>query len=144
MDLNRPQDPHDQTLCATRVRKVPYSASAVVAAAAVPESTDKLAANTAVICKWVIQRKVTTTVPATMPIDPKSQSTWIHSCALELAALVRDMPCLVAYLASMMGETLHAFGHSINSESQLAVIRHHTTHADEEAPGVVHGLGCIG
>ena len=35
MDLNRPKDPHDQNLLATRVRKVPDSASVAVAAAAV-------------------------------------------------------------------------------------------------------------
>ena len=131
MDLNRLQDPHDQSLRATRVRKVPDIASAAVAAAAVPENTNQLAANTAVIRKWVNQRKVATAVPATMPIGPKSQSAWIHSCVLELAALVCKLPQPVVYLASMTGETLCAFGHSINSESQLAVIRQHTTHADE-------------
>ena len=66
-----------------------------------------------------------------MPIGPKGQSAWIHFYALELAALVRELPYTVAYLASMTGETLHAFGHSINSESQLTVIRQHTIHAEE-------------
>ena len=57
MDLNRPQDPHDQTLRATRVRKVPDSASAAVSAAAVPERTNRLAANIAVIRKWSTSAK---------------------------------------------------------------------------------------
>ena len=38
MEQCRVPDPHDQTLRATRVRKIPDSASAAVAAAAVPES----------------------------------------------------------------------------------------------------------
>ena len=74
MDLNRLQDPHDQSLRATRVRKVPDIASAAVAAAAVPENTNQLAANTAMIRKWVNQHKVATAIPATTPIGPKRQS----------------------------------------------------------------------
>ena len=61
------------------------------------------------------QRHVVTTVPITLPIGLKGQSDSITSCALELAALVSNLPYPVAYLASMQGETLRAFGHSINS-----------------------------
>ena len=46
----RTQDTHDRTLRATRVRKVLDTASASVAAVAVPENT-KNAANTVAICK---------------------------------------------------------------------------------------------
>ena len=38
----------------------------------------------------------------------------------------------IIYLASMLGETLRAFEHSINSETQLSVIRQHTAHADRQ------------
>ena len=71
-------------------------------------------------------------LPATMPVGPKGQSDWIKLCALELAALVREMPYPVAYLASMHGETLRAFGHSIYNETQLSVIRQHTAHTDRQ------------
>ena len=74
MGINRPQDPHDQTLRPTRVRKVPDSASAAVAATAMLETTNQLAANTAMIRKWVNQHKVATAIPATTPIGPKRQS----------------------------------------------------------------------
>ena len=47
----RTQDTHDQTLRATRVRKVPDTASAAVAAAAVPEITKQISANNVAIRK---------------------------------------------------------------------------------------------
>ncbi|CAH0488122.1 unnamed protein product [Peronospora farinosa] len=122
MNLIRPRDTHDQTLRATRVRKVPYTASAAVAAAAVPESTRHISANTAAIRRWVSQRKVVSAVPTTLPVGPKGQSAWIKACALELAALVSDLPHPIAYLASMSRESLQTFGHSINSESQLSTV----------------------
>ena len=49
MEHFRAPNPHDQTLRATRVRKIPDTASAAVAAAAVPESTKQILANTAAI-----------------------------------------------------------------------------------------------
>ncbi|CAI5703593.1 unnamed protein product [Peronospora effusa] len=49
MNLIRPRDTHDQTLRATRVRKVPDTAPAAVAATVVPESTKYISANTAAI-----------------------------------------------------------------------------------------------
>ena len=139
MDLNCPQDPHYHTLRATRVQKVPDSASD----AAVPESANQLAANTAVIRKWANQRKASTAVPATMPIGSKDQSAWIHFCALELAALVRELPYPVAYLASLTGETLRVFGYSFNSKSHLAVIRQHTTRADERLQELCTGWSTL-
>ena len=66
-----------------------------------------------------------------MPMGLKCQSAWIHSYALELAALVHELAYPVAYLASMTEEFLLAFGYSINSESQLDVICKHIPHADE-------------
>ena len=57
MEHFRAPDPHDQTLRATRVRKIPDSASAAVAAAAVPESTKQISLNTTAIRKWVSQHK---------------------------------------------------------------------------------------
>ena len=123
-------DPHDQTLPATRVRKFRDTASAAVAAAAVPKSTKQMSANTAAIRKWVSQHKAVATLPATMPVGPEGQMTWINSCALELAELMSGLHYPVAYLALMPGETLRSFGHVINCASQLAVIRKHTTHAD--------------
>ena len=65
-----------------------------------------------------------------MSVGPKRQTAWINSCALDLADMVSGLPYPVAYLASMPGETLRAFGHAINSETQLTVIRQHTSHAD--------------
>ena len=47
----RTQYTHDQTLRATRVRKVPDTASAAVAAAAVPEITKQISANNVAIRK---------------------------------------------------------------------------------------------
>ncbi|CAI5713866.1 unnamed protein product [Peronospora effusa] len=123
MDLIHPRDTHDQTLRATRVRKVPDTASAAVDAAAVPESTKHMSANTTAIRKWVSQRKMLTALPATLPVGPKGQSAWIKVFALELAALVSELPNPITYLASLPKESLQAFGHSINSESQLFVIR---------------------
>ena len=73
-----------------------------------------------------------TMVTITLPIGPKGQSAWNTSCALELAALVSDLPYPVAYLALMQGETIRAFGHSINSKTQLSVIRQHTAPADRQ------------
>ena len=73
-----------------------------------------------------------TTVTITLPIGSKGQSAWITSCALELAVLISDLPYPVAYLASIQGETIRAFGHSINSKTQLSVIRQHTAPADRQ------------
>uniref|UniRef100_A0AAV1U7U0 Uncharacterized protein n=1 Tax=Peronospora matthiolae TaxID=2874970 RepID=A0AAV1U7U0_9STRA len=132
MEQRRAPDPHDQTLRATRIRKIPDSASAAVAAAAVPESMKQISLNTAAIRKWVSLHKAMAALPTTMPVGPKGQMAWINACSLDLAGLVCGLPYPVAYLASMSGETLRSLGHSINSESQLAVIQEHTTHADEE------------
>ena len=132
MEQCRVPDPHDQTLRATRVRKIPDSASAAVAAAAVPESIKQISLNTAAIRKWVSLHKAMAALPPTMPVGPKGQMAWINACSLELAGLVCGLLYPIAYLASMSGENLRSFGHSINSESQLAVIRQHTSHADEE------------
>uniref|UniRef100_A0AAV1U3G9 Uncharacterized protein n=1 Tax=Peronospora matthiolae TaxID=2874970 RepID=A0AAV1U3G9_9STRA len=63
-------------------------------------------------------------------VGTKGQTAWVNSCALDLAAKVSGLPYPVAYLVSMLGEALRAFGHAINSETQLAVIRQHTSHAD--------------
>ena len=52
----RTQDTHDRTLRATRVRTVIDIASAAVAAAAVPEHTKQISANTVAIRKWIYQR----------------------------------------------------------------------------------------
>ena len=73
----RTQDTHNRTLRATRVLKVPDTASAAVAAATGSESKKQISANTAVIRKWISQRQVVTTVPTTFPIGPKGQSAWI-------------------------------------------------------------------
>ena len=67
----RAPNPHDQTLRATRVRKIPDTASAAVAANAVPESTKPISASTAAIRKWFIQHKAVATLPAFTPIGPK-------------------------------------------------------------------------
>ena len=49
----RTQDTHDRTLRAIRVHKVPDTASAAVAAAAVSENTKQISVNTVVICEWI-------------------------------------------------------------------------------------------
>ena len=112
------------------MRKVPDTAYAAVAAAAEPESTKQLSANTAAILKWVSRHKAVAKLPATMPVRPKGQVAWITTCALELERLVSGLPYPIAYLTSMPGDTLRSFGHAINSESQLAVTQQHITHAD--------------
>uniref|UniRef100_M4BG55 Uncharacterized protein n=1 Tax=Hyaloperonospora arabidopsidis (strain Emoy2) TaxID=559515 RepID=M4BG55_HYAAE len=45
MEINHPQDHYDQTLRATRMFKVPYSASSAGEDGPVPESTNQIAAN---------------------------------------------------------------------------------------------------
>ena len=69
----RAPDPHDQTLRGTGIRKITDSASAAVVAAAVPESTKQISANTAAIRKWVSQHKAMAALPAAMPLIPKEQ-----------------------------------------------------------------------
>ena len=71
IEHRRAPDLHDQTLRATRVRKIPATASAAVAAAAVPESTKQISANAAAIRKWVSLHKAVATLPATVPVGPK-------------------------------------------------------------------------
>ena len=73
-----------------------------------------------------------TTILTTLPIVLTDQSDSITSCALELAALVSVLPYPVAHLASIQGKTLRAFGHSINSETQLSVIRLHIARDDRQ------------
>ena len=124
------QDTHDRTLRATRICKVPDTASAAVAAAAVLETTKRILANTVALRMWISQRQVMTTVPTTLPIGPKGQTAWITTCVLELTTIVSGLPYPIAFFASMQGKTLCAFGHFINSETQLSVIRQHTPHAD--------------
>ena len=82
--------------------------------------------------KGASQHKVVADLPAKMPVGPKGQAAWITSCALELAALLRELPHSVTYLSSVPKETLSASGHTIKSDAQLAVIRQHTTHADKQ------------
>ena len=65
-----------------------------------------------------------------MPVGPNGQVAWITTFALEWARLVSGLPYPIAYLTSMPGDTLRSFGHAINSESQLTVIRLHSTNAD--------------
>ena len=89
-----------KALSAIRVRKVPDTASAAVAAAAEPESAKQLSANTAAIRKWVSRHKYVAKLPATMPVGPKGQVAWITTCALELARLVSGKPYPSAYLTS--------------------------------------------
>ena len=82
-------DTQDHILLATRVRKVPDTASAAVAAAAGPEGLKQMYASTDAIRKWAIQHKAVATLPATMPVDPMGQILYVKLCALNLAALVR-------------------------------------------------------
>ena len=65
-----------------------------------------------------------------MPVGPKRQVARITTCDLKLARLVSCLPYPIGYRASMPGDTLRSFGQAINSESQMAVTRLHTTHAD--------------
>ena len=62
---------------------------------------------------------------------------------MELAGLVSQLPYPVAYLASIPGKNLRSFGHAINSASQLAVIRQHTTNADEELRELCKGWAAL-
>ena len=135
----RAPDPHNQTLRATRVRKITESASAEVAAAVVPESTKLLSTNKSAIRQWVIQNKSVAKLPTTMPAGPKEQVARITTCTLELARLVSGLPYPISFLTSIPGDTLRSFRHSTNSESQLAVIQLHTTHADAKLRGLCTG-----
>ncbi|TDH72662.1 hypothetical protein CCR75_008473 [Bremia lactucae] len=139
MDHLRTPDTHDQTLRATRVRKIPETVSSAVAAAAVAERTNQTAANTTAIRARVIQHKAVAALSSQLPVGPKGQTVWVNACALDLAALFSNLPYPVVYLASMQGEILRAFGHAINSKTRLAVIRRHTTHADAKLRAMCTG-----
>ena len=69
----RAPDTHDQNLSATRVRKIPDTASAAMAAVAVSESAKQFSPNTAAIRKWFSQSKSDATLPDTMAVGPKGQ-----------------------------------------------------------------------
>ncbi|TDH65707.1 hypothetical protein CCR75_002987 [Bremia lactucae] len=71
MDHLRTPDTHDQTLRATRVLKIPETASAAVAAAAVLERTKQIAANTTAIRAWVIQHKAVAAMSINCQLSPK-------------------------------------------------------------------------
>ena len=58
LDTLRTTNTHDQTLRATRVRKVPESSSASGADTAFPERTKNMAKNTAAIKHWSSSAKV--------------------------------------------------------------------------------------
>ena len=105
MDHFRTPDAHDQTLRATHVRKIPETVSAAVAAAAVPEHTKQIAANTAAIWVWVMHKAVAA-LSSPLHVGPKGQTAWVNACASELAALVSGLPYPDAYIASMQGEIL--------------------------------------
>ncbi|TDH66911.1 hypothetical protein CCR75_000412 [Bremia lactucae] len=79
-------DIHDQTLRVTRVRKIPETASAAVAAA-VPERTKQTDANTTATWAWAIQHKAVAALSSQLPVCPKGQTTWVNACALDLATL---------------------------------------------------------
>ena len=100
MDHLRTLDAHEQTLRA----KIPETASAAVAAAAVPKRTKQIAANTTAIRAWVIQQKAVAALSSQLPVGPKGQTVWVNACALDLAALVSGLPYPVAYLASRQRE----------------------------------------
>ena len=106
MDHFRTSDAHDQTLRGTRVRKIPETASAAVAAAAVLEHTKQIAANTAAIRAWVIQHEAVAALSSPLSVGPKGQTAWVNVCASELAALVSGLPYPDAYITSMQGEIL--------------------------------------
>ena len=64
------------------------------------------------------------------PLIPSGQNDWITHCSPELATLVTALPFPAVFLANMTCGLLRNFGHAINSESQLAVIRQHANHHD--------------
>ena len=66
-----------------------------------------------------------------MVVVPKGQIVWITSCVSEFEAIVSVLPFPVPDLASITRESLRVFDHSINSESQLAVILQNTSHTNE-------------
>uniref|UniRef100_M4BLI1 Uncharacterized protein n=1 Tax=Hyaloperonospora arabidopsidis (strain Emoy2) TaxID=559515 RepID=M4BLI1_HYAAE len=125
-------DAHFQTLRATRIRKIPDAASAAVAAAAVPDRTKQRAENSAMVRRWASQHKGMASVSDVLPLSQTGQATWITACPSELEALVRALPLPVLYLSGMPGHTLINFGHAINSEAQLLVIRQHAGHVNEK------------
>uniref|UniRef100_M4BLK2 Uncharacterized protein n=1 Tax=Hyaloperonospora arabidopsidis (strain Emoy2) TaxID=559515 RepID=M4BLK2_HYAAE len=73
MDHFRTPDAHDQTLRATHVRKIPETVSAAVAAAAVPEHTKQIAANTAVIRSCFIQHISVAALSSPLHVGPKDK-----------------------------------------------------------------------
>ena len=70
-------------------------------------------------------------LPALSPLSPSGKNDCITPCSSELATLVTALPFPAAFLANMTGELLQNFGHAINRESELAVIRQHANHYDE-------------
>ena len=71
-------------------------------------------------------------VPDVLPLIQTGQDTWITACPSDHEALVRALPFPVLYLSGMTGDTLINFGHAINSEAQLLVIRQHAGHVNEK------------
>ncbi|TDH73734.1 uncharacterized protein CCR75_003319 [Bremia lactucae] len=86
MDHLRTPDTHDQTLRATRVRRIPDTVSAAVASAAVPEHTKQTAANTTAVRAWVIQHKAVAALSSQLPVGPKGQTAWGQRMCVGLAA----------------------------------------------------------
>ena len=128
----RASDKHARTLTASRVRKSPLNASPMIAAAALTEGSRCAAANLLVIKKWVKNRSCVVSIPHVLPTTASGQNEWIRHCTAELVGLVMALPFPIQYLKCMTPTTLKTFGHAINSETQLAVIRRYATHADLE------------
>ncbi|GAB9474235.1 unnamed protein product, partial [Globisporangium polare] len=68
-----------------------------------------------------------------MPVNEKGIGCWIADRAFELAKLVAVLPHPIEYLEGMKLKLLKNFGHTINSETQLAVIRSYASNKNLSA-----------
>uniref|UniRef100_M4BSW3 Uncharacterized protein n=1 Tax=Hyaloperonospora arabidopsidis (strain Emoy2) TaxID=559515 RepID=M4BSW3_HYAAE len=126
---------HDLTMSEPRARKSPAAASATIVAAAeyTPVALiagpllDPVAENMNAIKTWVIARKRHAWLPELLLIIWGGLNVWILNCSTELTNLIRAIPYPLAFLEGMPRTSFLNFGHAINSETQLAVIRRYAS-----------------
>ena len=98
--------------------------------AEVVQKSTEISASKAAMSNLVRQHTATDSILHNMLAGPKDYTAWINSCALDMAALVIDLPYSVAYLASTSGDNMRSFKHAINNVTQPNVILQHTTQID--------------
>ncbi|GAB9477719.1 reverse transcriptase, partial [Globisporangium polare] len=83
--------------------------------------------NAAKVKVWFneLRKRGSAQYPAQAPLDKQHLGEWFPAFTPELAALISTLPSPVDYLHSVPLQHLKTFGHALNSETQLAVIRHY-------------------